>query len=100
MPARARAFGARVPRTGAHIQVNLKEWNQRVGIIKGFWSDLLNETSLTGLGTSLLQRVEQDESLEPLFRYSNKEVQGTKFMDMLSSIVDNLNSPEVLRRKT
>ena len=80
--------------------MNLKEWNQRVGIIKGFWSDLLNETSLTGLGTSLLQRVEQDESLEPLFRYSNKEVQGTKFMDMLSSIVDNLNSPEVLRRKT
>ena len=32
-------------------------------------------------------------------RYSNKEVQGTKFMDMLCSIVDNINSPEMIHAK-
>ena len=32
-------------------------------------------------------------------RFSNKEVQGTKFMDMLCSIVDNINSPEMIHAK-
>jgi hypothetical protein len=32
-------------------------------------------------------------------RFSNKEVQGTKFMDMLCSIVDNINSPEMIYAK-
>jgi len=32
-------------------------------------------------------------------RFSNKEVQGTKFMDMLCSIVDNINSPEMIFAK-
>ena len=33
------------------------------------------------------------------FRYTNKEVQGTKFMDMLCFIVDNINSPEMIHAK-
>jgi hypothetical protein len=32
-------------------------------------------------------------------RYSNKDVQGTKFMDMLCSIVENINSPQMIYAK-
>jgi len=52
-----------------------------------------------GLGSSLLVAIDRDPTLEPLFRYTNKEVQGTKFVDMLSSIVANINSPETIFKK-
>ena len=55
--------------------MDVEEWNRRVVTIKDFWENLLKDVSMTGLGTSLLDTVETDETLEPLFRYSNKEVQ-------------------------
>ena len=70
--------------------MNLEEWNDRIGVIKRFCLDVLHDISMTGLG-SLLQRVKKDEWLEPVFRHSNKWVQGTKIMDVHASIVDNLN---------
>ena len=39
------------------------------------------------------------DTLEPLFRFSNREVQGTKFMDMLGSIVDGIERPELIFHK-
>jgi hypothetical protein len=43
--------------------------------------------------------IDHNPTLEPLFRYTNKEVQGTKFVDMLSSIVANINSPDTIFKK-
>ena len=49
-------------------KVDMDEWNRHVVIIKDFWDNLFNGVSITGLGTSLLDTVETDDTLEPLFR--------------------------------
>jgi hypothetical protein len=46
----------------------MDEWNRRVAIIKDFWENLLKDVSLARLGTSLLNTVDTDDTLEPLFR--------------------------------
>jgi hypothetical protein len=46
----------------------MDEWNRRVVTIKDFWSNLFKTVSMTRLGTSLLDTVETDDTLEPLFR--------------------------------
>ena len=43
--------------------------------------------------------IDHNPTLEPLFRDTNKEVQGTRFVDMLSSIVENMNSPDTIFQK-
>jgi len=45
------------------------------------------------------EQVPQHELLEPFFRYTNRDVQGMKFVDMLSSIVDNIHTPEFIFNK-
>jgi hypothetical protein len=49
-------------------KVDMDEWNRRVVTIKDFWDNLCKNVSLTRLGTSLLDTVETDDTLEPLFR--------------------------------
>jgi hypothetical protein len=49
-------------------KVDMDEWNRHVVIIKDFWDNLFKGVSMTGLGTSLLDAVETDDTLEPLFR--------------------------------
>jgi hypothetical protein len=49
-------------------KVDMDEWNRRVVTIKDFWNNLFKTVSMTRLGTSLLDTVETDDTLEPLFR--------------------------------
>jgi hypothetical protein len=49
-------------------KVDMDEWNRRVVTIKDFWNNLFKTVSMTQLGTSLLDTVETDDTLEPLFR--------------------------------
>jgi hypothetical protein len=49
-------------------KVDMDEWNRQVGTIKNFWENLFKGVSMTGLGTSLLDTIETDNTLEPLFR--------------------------------
>jgi len=49
-------------------KVDMDEWNRHVGTIKDFWGNLFKGVSMTGLGTSLLDTIETDDTLEPLFR--------------------------------
>ena len=49
-------------------KVDMDEWNRRVVTIKEFWDNLCKNVSMTRLGTSLLDTVETDDTLEPLFR--------------------------------
>ena len=49
----------------------------------------------TNTHTMLYMRNDAD-TLEPLFRFSNRDVQGMKFMDMLGSIVESIESPELI----
>ena len=49
-------------------KVDMQEWNRHVGTIKDFWENLFKGVSMTGLGTSVLDTVETDDTLEPLFR--------------------------------
>ena len=48
--------------------IDQDEWNRRVITIKDFWENLFKGVSMTGLGTSLLDTIETDDTLEPLFR--------------------------------
>ncbi len=49
-------------------KVDMDEWNRHVGTIKNFWENLFKGVSIAGLGTSLLDTIETDDTLEPLFR--------------------------------
>ena len=49
-------------------KVDMDEWNRHVGTIKDFWENLFKGVSMSGLGTSLLDTIETDNTLEPLFR--------------------------------
>jgi hypothetical protein len=65
--ANARKRRQRVARSKGN-NVDQDEWNRRVITIKDFWENLFKKVSMTRLGTSLLDTVETDETLEPLFR--------------------------------
>ena len=65
--AAARKRRLRAARARDH-KIDMDEWNRRVAIIKDFWENLLKDVSLARLGTSLLNTVDTDDTLEPLFR--------------------------------
>jgi hemoglobin-like flavoprotein len=80
--------------------VDMLEWQLHCDVIQEMWTNLLNIKGFTALGGALFDQVPNyPDTIEPLFRFSNREVQGTKFMDMLGSIIDNVNSPELIFRK-
>eukprot|EP00960_Hanusia_phi_P043232 755945-Hanusia_phi.AAC.1 len=90
---------SRVRRKHVHVKknkapkVDLNEWKFNANFIVSSWRKLLRKVSYADLGLSIYESVRDVEELEPLFRFTNRVVQGTKFVDMLSSIVDNIHSP-------
>eukprot|EP00960_Hanusia_phi_P058685 763951-Hanusia_phi.AAC.4 len=73
--------------------VDMSEWKYHSKFIISSWNKLLKAVSYADLGTAIYESVKDNEFLEPLFRFTNPTVQGTKFVDMLSSIVDNIQNP-------
>ncbi|EKX33177.1 hypothetical protein GUITHDRAFT_120658 [Guillardia theta CCMP2712] len=90
---------SRVRRKHVHVKknkapkVDLQEWKFHSNFIVSSWRKLLRKVSYADLGLSIYESVRDVDELEPLFRFTNRVVQGTKFVDMLSSIVDNIHSP-------
>eukprot|EP00960_Hanusia_phi_P077695 768729-Hanusia_phi.AAC.2 len=93
---RKRRAHNRVSKTFA---VNQDEWKHHSKYIVSSWKALLKKVSYSDLGTAIYESVRDNEVLEPLFRFTNRAVQGTKFVDMLSSIVDNIDSPNEIYKK-
>uniref|UniRef100_A0A7S4PAX6 Globin family profile domain-containing protein n=3 Tax=Guillardia theta TaxID=55529 RepID=A0A7S4PAX6_GUITH len=73
--------------------VDMEEWGNHSYFIVTSWNKMLQKASYADLGLAIYDSVKDNETLEPLFRFTNKSVQGTKFVDMLSSIVENITSP-------
>mmetsp|Transcript_2496 Transcript_2496/g.5982 ORF Transcript_2496/g.5982 Transcript_2496/m.5982 type:complete len:1471 (-) Transcript_2496:34-4446(-) len=73
--------------------VDMGKWIQNSGHVVASWNKVLKSMSYTEIGSNIYSSVRDNDQLEPLFRFTNSSVQGTKFVDMLSSIVENIQSP-------
>ena len=79
--------------------INRAEWDFHAVRLESSWKKLLKVVSYADLGGAIYESVRDNDILEPLFRFTNRSAQGTKFVDMLSSIVENLNSPANVYQK-
>eukprot|EP00960_Hanusia_phi_P069537 767111-Hanusia_phi.AAC.3 len=79
--------------------IDRSEWDFHAARLESSWNKLLKKVSYGDLGGAIYESVRDNDILEPLFRFTNRSAQGTKFVDMLSSIIENLNSPSNVYQK-
>ncbi|EKX39126.1 hypothetical protein GUITHDRAFT_143733 [Guillardia theta CCMP2712] len=74
-------------------------WDLHSARIASSWTELVKKSDYAEIGRRIYGSVKANDTLEPLFRFTNQTVQGTKFVDMLSSIVENINNPQTIFEK-
>jgi len=74
-------------------------WDIHSARIASSWTELVKKSDYAEIGSRIYGSVKANEVLEPMFRFTNQTIQGTKFVDMLSSIVENINNPQTIFEK-
>eukprot|EP00960_Hanusia_phi_P041877 755186-Hanusia_phi.AAC.2 len=74
-------------------------WDIHSSRIASSWTELVKKSDYAEIGSRIYGSVKANEVLEPMFRFTNQTIQGTKFVDMLSSIVENINNPQTIFEK-
>ena len=80
-------------------QVDMSRWPRSSKLIRDSWEVIMKRASFMEIGAAIYDRITSVNQLETLFSYTDRALQGRKFVDMLNSIMIALDSPSEVYSK-
>ncbi|KAJ1487499.1 hypothetical protein T484DRAFT_1786635, partial [Baffinella frigidus] len=80
-------------------ETDAAQWVQVAEVIRASWEVVLSKASFEDIGVYIYDKITSQETLEPLFSFADKASQGRKFVDMLNSLMANIDSPASIHAK-
>ncbi|KAJ1486819.1 hypothetical protein T484DRAFT_1788375 [Baffinella frigidus] len=80
-------------------ETNMDHWMRHTAQVKASWDVVIQRANFADIGSAIYEKVATFDKLEHLFSFTDRALQGRKFVDMLNSIMQNIESPEKIHQK-